>query len=237
MLRGGIGSISRASARVVTIGLAVIAIAAAAAFAHRPLTVGPTYGSPDDALFLKEIETSQVVYASLTAEASERWLAFDVDGPTTLRLSLGIPKIDRLVDYRPSIAVLGPGLPDIEPPIEASGFSSRVTFRGESPAEDLSFFEPFTGTASWITAEETVALPEAGRYVVVAWAEPATADKLWVAIGSRERFGLRDVFNMPTIRRDVRAFHELPASKTRIPWERVLVVGVMALVLVTALVR
>jgi hypothetical protein len=63
--------------------------------------------------------------------------------------------------------------------------------------------------------EQTVAIPETGTYYFVAYpASPAESrdrleNKLWMAIGTKERFGLKDLFRLGTIKRFVRDFHEV----------------------------
>jgi hypothetical protein len=210
---------------------------AGSCYAHKPVSIGETFGAAERALVLEEVDTSQVVYAALTSDESQLWLTFEAEEPTDLHLSLGIPAIERLGGYRPWIAVLGPGLPEIELPISMPAGSGGLAFRGSAPGDDALFFEPFTGTESWITVKETVALPEAGRYYVAAWAAREEADKLWVAVGVRERFGLRDVLSLPSIGRGVRAFHEVAERRALIPWESVLVLALIAGAIGRALLR
>jgi hypothetical protein len=188
-------------------GLLVVLYSAATAHAHKPAAIGGSYPTFDQALWVTDIDVSQVAYAELTDGDRALWLAFDAAAGTRLDLSLGVPVIDRLTDYRPSIAILGPGLPAIELPIETPPGSGGVIF--DSAGREPEFFhEPFTGTDSWILVEEAVDLPETGTYYVVAWPPGVIVDKLWVAIGVREEFGISDVLSLPTIIRDVREFHE-----------------------------
>jgi hypothetical protein len=177
------------------------------AAAHKPVSIGEAYPTFDRALWMEDIDVSQVAYSELTETDRALWLAFDANAGTRLDFSLGVPVIDRLAEYRPSLAVLGPGLPTIDLPFEAPPSVGGVVFE-TAGTEPRFFHEPFTGTDSWILLEEAIELPETGTYYVVAWPPDDLADKLWVAIGLREQFGLRDVLSLPTIVRDVRAFHE-----------------------------
>jgi hypothetical protein len=231
------GGIMRGTVRKAVSGLLLVVLAGSSGTAHKPISIGETFGAAERALYLEEIDTSQVVYARVTSGEPQLWLTFETEEPAELHLSLGIPAIERLGGYRPWIAVLGPGLPEIELPISIPAGSGGWAFRGRAPGDDSLFFEPFTGTESWITVEETVALPEAGRYYVVAWAAQDEADKLWVAIGVRERFGLQDVLSLPSIGRDVRAFHEVAERRAGIPWESFLVLAVIAGAIGWALLR
>jgi len=185
--------------------------ASAVAAAHKPASIGGTYPTFDQALRVTDIDVSQVAYAELTESERALWLAFEVTGGTRLDVSLGLPVLDRLVDARPSLAVLGPGLPPIDLPIATPSDGGGVLFETSAVLEPRFFHEPFTGTDSWILLEESVDLPETGTYYVVAWPQDEGVEKLWVAVGARERFGLRDIVSLPRTVRDVRAFHEVPA--------------------------
>ncbi len=197
-------SIVRRSLAVAALAVLCFALAAAA---HKPVSIGEIYPTFDRALWMEDIDVSQVAYSELTEVDHALWLAFDADAGTRLDLSLGVPVIDRLTGYRPSLAVVGPGLPTIELPFEAPPDAGAVVFE-TAGAEPRFFHEPFTGTDSWILLEEAIDLPETGTYYVLAWPPDETVGKLWVAIGLREQFGLRDVLSLPKVVRDVRAFHE-----------------------------
>ena len=195
--------------RCLAMGLLVVVCAVVATYAHKPVAIGGTYASFDQALWMEEIDVSQVAYSELSDTHRALWLAFDAEERTRLDLSLGVPVIERLVDYRPSLAVLGPGLPPIDLPFEVPSGAGGVLFETSAIGEANPFHEPFTGTDSWILLETSVDLPQSGTYYVVAWPPGELADKLWVAIGVREQFGLSDLASFPTIVRDVRAFHEV----------------------------
>ena len=195
--------------RSLVAGVLAVACFAFATAAHKPVSIGGTYPTFDRALWMEDIDVSQVVYADLTQADRALWLAFDADAGTRLDLSLGVPVIDRLAGYRPSLAVLGPGLPLIELPFETPPDLGGVAFDTSEGGEPTYFHEPFTGTDSWILVEEAVDLPQSGTYYVIAWPAGDVADKLWVAIGLREQFGVRDILSLPTVVRDVRAFHEV----------------------------
>jgi hypothetical protein len=194
--------------KALVIALLVVLYSAVTAHAHKPVAIGGSYPTFDQALWMTDIDVSQVAYAELTDGDRALWLAFDAAAGTRLDLSLGVPVIDRLTDYRPSMAVLGPGLPAIELPFETPPGSEGVIF--DSAGKEPEFFhEPFTGTDSWILLEEAVDLPETDTYYVVVWPPGEIVDKLWIAIGVREEFGISDVLSLPTIIRDVREFHEV----------------------------
>ncbi len=231
------GGLSARMPRMAALCSGFLLLATISVAGHKPLTIGGTYGSPETALEVEEIDTSQVAYVHLTPEIHQLWLTFELDVPSTLALSLGIPVLERTRDDRPWVAVLGPGLPSMDLPIELPAIEGGVALQGRPPAAPLRFDEPITGTSSWITVDAEITLPGSGRYYVVAWAPPDEADKLWIAVGDRERYGLGDVLSLPSIVAEVRRFHELSEPRLHIVWGTVLVAAVFAVAIGAAVLR
>ncbi|NIV31895.1 MAG: hypothetical protein GWN58_21135 [Anaerolineae bacterium] len=192
--------------------IALLLLWSPVAFAHRPLPFGGAYDDPEHALYLKETDVSQVVYYELTSETSELWLAFEAEGGEDLYLNLGVPVIERLRGFRPSLALLGPGLPEVSLPVEIPPGLGGQVFPTEGIEESEIFHEPITDTRSWVLGEAELTLPEPGRYYVMAYSPSGTRGKLWVAVGKREAFGLGDVLSLPAVIAQVRQFHEVEGA-------------------------
>ncbi len=194
-------------------------LAAAAAFlcwpvvlwAHVPIFPDGSGTGPDSAVQIDDVTISQVVYGELTTASPQLWLTFSTS-ERMLKLQLGIPKLDRLAEFRPALAVLGPGLPDMTLPFSTPAGLGGVLFTSDAVDAPESFHEPFTGTDSWILKEVSLALPQAGQYYIVAFAPGEQVDKLWVSVGERERFTAEDLANLPDLVQRVREFHEGSAS-------------------------
>jgi hypothetical protein len=209
------------------VAFVVLLLCAPLASAHKPASIGGSFPTFAEALRMEEIDVSQVAYAELTESARALWLVFEATAGTRFDVSLGVPALERLADYRPMVAVLGPGLPEIGLPIDGPPGTGGVLF--DSAAYEPRFFhEPFTGTDSWILLDESVELPADGTYYVVAWPPGEMTGKLWVAIGRREQFSLRDILSLPAIVRDVRAFHEVPARSAGGTAGKILFLGLAA---------
>ena len=176
--------------------------------AHQPTMSDGTAISPDSAIALDDIQLSRVFYHEVTAEAPSLWLTFEVVEPQSLFVSLGLPLLDRLENFRPSFAVLGPGLPAIDLPFEAPAGLGGVLFATDEVAEPEVFYEPYSRTTSWILREEYVDLPEAGTYFIVAFVPSGETGKLWLAPGDREEFSFLDILGLVGVLGEVRAFHE-----------------------------
>ena len=104
-------------------------------------------------------EISIVVFRELTCEQPELWLAFDAVEGEEIWVQLGMPAIDRLADHRPALAVLAPGLPNIdaEVPFDVPQGLGGVVYLADGEPQE--FYEPFTKTNSWILAGDWVSTP------------------------------------------------------------------------------
>ena len=166
--------------------MSMFAIFFSVAAAHQP-TFSADHADPDDAYAVEDEDLSIVLYQEISCEIPRVWLRYDTDPGYDLWLQLGVPVIDRLVDYRPSIAVLAAGLPEVELPFETPEGLGGVIYDTES-VEPGTFYEAFTATESWVIFEDEVTIPEGGEVFVVAWHPAGQTGKLWVASGTVEDF-------------------------------------------------
>jgi hypothetical protein len=204
------------------------AAVAASVAAHAPVYPDKPPANSGNAAWIEDHTVSRVYYSVSDASAPETWFAFDAAAGDVIHFSMGVPYLERLEEFAPLLAFGGPGvdegcvrrveLGDLVDPSQVT----RATTLRESPAsadfvtfvrfgEARVFQEHVTGTTSWILVEADVVAPETGRYYLVAFQAPGTErdGKLFLTIGTKERFPLRDVFGFFRIRRFVREFHEL----------------------------
>lgn len=178
------------------------------ALGHQPIVSDGTANDAESSIPLGDVDISRVVYHEVTTDSPRLWLTFEGASNQNLYVQLGLPFIDRLVSHRPSIAVLGPGLPAIDLPFDVPTGLGGILISSESVTEPEVFDEPFSGTRSWILFEHDVLLPEAGIYYVVAFDPTDQPGKLWVATGREEVFEPDDIAELQEILPLVRAFHE-----------------------------
>jgi len=169
------------------------------------------------ALFISDVDLSQVVYHEVTAESPQLWLTFDLEEGQSLYFQLGVPVIDQLRDYRPALALIGPGLPPADLPFSVPDGLGAQPFTSEQVDEPRRFDEPFSGTSSWILLTETIPVPASGRYYLVAYDPAGQPGKLWVALGQREEFSLNDIAALQEILPKVRQFHEIGTAPVGLP--------------------
>ena len=156
-------------------------------FAHKP-SFGDTYTDQELAFEIEDPNISIVLYDEVTCEDPLLWMSFEATAGFDLYVQGGVPEIERLSDYKPTIAVVAPGFPDAEEtlPFDIPEGLGVVVFAPEEESSD--FYEPFTQTSSWIWIEETLTLPEDGTGYVVAWNDADTTGKIWIAVGTVEDF-------------------------------------------------
>ena len=166
----------------------------------------------DHAIEFQDVQISRVVYHKVTKQAPRVWITFEVDQPQELFLQIGVPVLDRLREYRPALALIGPGLPKVRLPFEFQSSLGGLVLNTRDIDKPREFYEPFTGTRSWILMERDVKLPGAGRYYVVAYDPGGRPGKLWAALGRKEVWEAKDMLKMPKIITEVRQFHEVAAA-------------------------
>jgi hypothetical protein len=191
--------------------------------AHKPAFSGD-YDSPDEAWVVRDPEISIVLYQEITCELPVVWLTLEGEADFPLYIQLGVPVIDRLADYRPSVALVAPGLPEPETdlPFDLPDGSGIMVFDTDDVEEPDDFYEPFTQTESWVWVEETVELPETGTAWLVAWHPGNQTGKLWVATGTVEDFSDVEPAEFVEWSAAVKDFHEVdPAVQAAAPPERV----------------
>lgn len=205
--------------------LSLLLVAPTDASAHKPSYGGvDVFGSPEEAYIVEDFDTSIVVYHEVTCRSEQLWLEYDaLGGDSPLYIQLGVPVIDRLETYRPSIAVVAPGLPDdgAELPFALPEGMGAFVIDTAALVDPADFYEPFSQTDSWILHEQTIEVPEGIGYVV-AWHPQRETGKLWVATGTVEDFGPSDFGQMGDWMTLTKTFHEVaPYEPLEVPVETV----------------
>lgn len=182
-------------------------------FAHRPIFSDKAATDPLTAIRIDNPAISQVVYRELTQKSPYLWFDFEVEKEFDLFVQIGIPKLARFSEYRPAVAVLGPGLPNKTLPFDIpEGVGAHVLLT-DDVTQPRAFYEPFTRTNSWILRSETLHLKNAGHYYVVAFSPKQQWGKLWLAVGKKESFGLTDWLRFGGWSEKIRAFHEVSTQE------------------------
>jgi hypothetical protein len=194
----------------------LITLVVSIAYAHKPWVAAPSeYTGASDAFVSEEPDVSIVVYAERECAAPRLWVAGDLEAGQEWFVQLGLPQADVLAGWRPSLAVVAEGLPQVDLGFALPEGHGAVVFEGAD--EPAAFEEPFTGTSDWILVEERVTAPVSGRAYVVAWDPAGAAGRMWIATGERESFTSDDWQRIRDLLDDVRDFHGLEGEPVPAP--------------------
>jgi hypothetical protein len=182
--------------------------AAPDATAHRLVPDDGTHVDAESAIAIEDMSVSEVVYHEVTTDSAVLWATFSAEEGQDLYAQIAVPVIEGLEDYRPALALLGPGLPSVELPFDVPEGVGGIVLSTAGASPEV-FDEHFTGTQSWILLEHNEEAPETGQYYLVAYHPDGQLGKLWVSWGKAEVFGLQDLLTYPDTVAYVRAFHEV----------------------------
>ena len=174
------------------------------ALAHKP-SFGDSYISEESAYPVSDPNISIVVYQELTCENPELWLAFDAPDDFELYVQLGVPVVEWLDGYQPTVAVVAEGLPaaDTLPFSIPDGMGAVIYEAADTPD---TFYEPFTQTESWVWVEER--LQVSGKGYIVGWHPADFTGKIWLATGEVEDFSDVEIADFIYWTEAVNNFHE-----------------------------
>lgn len=184
-MRSGIRLIGLIGAMVAVLLLSQIASA------HTPFFVDRDITRPETAWPVGDYSISWAFYARLSPAYAPQYYVLDGQASTRLVASLETPAIAGLDNFRPSIAVIGPGLPAFETPQNwnaPTGYGGMLV-NDEDVSPRPQFFESFSGTSYYRGPQLDLVLPADGRYYVVVFDRSGGSGKYTLAIGTREVFG------------------------------------------------
>ncbi len=160
-------------------------------WAHQPF-FEETDIPPDRPWRISDPSVSTAVYATLESPQDVDVFAFDGRAGQGVYFSILIPQIPGQEDFAPTVALVGPGLPErggsllkVVPLTEQDGV--EVIPPPEGPPS--TFYEPFTRTSYWRRQTQTVVLPASGTYRIVVWHPQGQVGRYVFTIGRGERPG------------------------------------------------
>jgi hypothetical protein len=163
----------------------------ASASAHQPI-----WGDENGPMTIPNLITSYAFYRNLPADKVDVY-TFEGKAGQEFRAGMQIPAVKGLEDYTVTMAIFGPGLPEINhnqlPPEHPEDLGALVSQSWKS--ED--FFEPFTQTLYWGRQSVELNLPADGIYYILVWQPQGVAGKYVMDTGYTEDFGIEAIFLMP----------------------------------------
>ncbi|XYH98273.1 hypothetical protein ACMHYB_00455 [Sorangium sp. So ce1128] len=164
------------------------------------------HATAEDALEFSDIVLSRIVYSELGCPSRPVWLKLEAAKGETLHVQLGMPALAALRRERPSLALLGPGLPrPARLPFEAPAGVGAQLFSTSTVRALATIREPATDSRSWLLLARRIEIPESGSYSLVAWSPEGHRVRLWIAVGDEPTEELSNVDD-PVER--VKAFHQ-----------------------------
>lgn len=133
---------------------------------------------------------STALYATLDSRGDVDYFSFEGLAREVILLQLTIPQIEGQENFAPTMALMGPGLPDANLPEEVAVPQAAGALVIEPPPGPApTFYEPFSRTSYWERQEQRVTLPADGRYVVAVWHPDGEVGRYTFVIGEKERLG------------------------------------------------
>lgn len=177
------------------------------AFAHRPMP-----GNPGGVVELPDAELSYAFYQELTRPDQVDFYRVTAHAGARLQASINIPHLPALADYGVSLALVGPGLPDLDPAQLPAAARARL---GDTASKGLvlpsqvsdSFQEPFTQTRYFGRQRLNMPAPADGSYMLLVWHPQGVPGKYVLSTGYRERFGPADLLRFPAWWVDVHRYY------------------------------
>ena len=174
---------------IIAVVFSMSVLAPTATLAHQP------FFEDEDITFdqpwpIKDASISTAVYATLSSTTDVDYFTFEGAEQEVILLQLTIPQITGQDSFAPTLVLMGPGLPEIDPPqgvLQPEGWGALVLEPPTGPAP--TFYEPFSRTSYWERQEERVALPAGGQYMVAVWHPQGEVGRYTFVIGEKERLG------------------------------------------------
>ena len=200
---------------IVLIILILIIIIKSTALAHIPLDTS-ALATKEEPIFVEDHQISWAAYNQLDKTGDVDYYSFQAEQGEEIYFSMVIPEIERYQNFRPDLALIGPGLENdyagydrnyINSILKVGSEEKIIIVRDDQDNPDT-FFEPFTRTSYWRRQQFSTTAPAAGNYYLAVFSGEKDQGKYTLAIGRKEVWGLRDLIRMPKIWWDTRIFVE-----------------------------
>jgi hypothetical protein len=146
---------------------------------------------------VKDPTVSTALYATLDSPRDVDYVTFEGKRGDSVLIGLTIPAIEGQENFTPTVAIMGPGLPQtgvaqlprrVTPPANSNPPAGALVWRA-APGKPTAFFEPFSRTKYWERQENRIKLPADGRYTVAVWSDSCAVGRYTLVVGDREVLG------------------------------------------------
>ncbi|HMA60669.1 MAG TPA: hypothetical protein VKN64_10270 [Halanaerobiales bacterium] len=201
--------------------------------AHKPVNVDfpATKQSP---ILIEDHQISWAAYTELKKINEVDYYKFEAKADEEIYANLLIPDIERLKDFHPTFALIGPGLPkeyEVENvTLDIDEEEGVIVKRYRAETLEI-FFEPFTQTSYYVKQTLTKKAPTDGTYYLAVFDENKEKGKYVFAIGRKEKWKANEIIKLPKTWWDTRMFMEKEKSTYAIT----IGIGVVGLYLLSTL--
>lgn len=145
-----------------------------------------TFDSPGH---IRDPIISTAIYAALETPRDVDYYDFNASKGESIFLSITIPQIAGQENFAPTMALIGPGLDNVDLPKNVTKPQYSGALILPPTANATYFFEPFSRTSYWTRQENNVTLPANGRYLVAVWDDKGQIGRYVFIIGYKEVLG------------------------------------------------
>lgn len=160
------------------------------AAAHQPIFEEVDF-TAENVRNIADPTVSTALYATLSQADDVDFFTFTGKAGTRTLIGMTIPQIAGQDDFAPTIALIGPGLPEKDSTLLPESAENLLNADEgftilEAPEEASPFFEPFSRTSYWRRQHVRVALPADGDYTLIVWHASAQVGRYVLVVGDRE---------------------------------------------------
>jgi hypothetical protein len=168
--------------------LIMLIVLVAPGAAHQPFFEDKEF-TADNSMLIKDSTISIAVYATLGTPKDVDYYKFNGSKNESVFLSITIPQLAGQENFTPTMALIGPELPNIDLPKQVIKPQNSGAFILQPPKNATTFLEPFSRTSYWTRQEQNVTLPANSSYEVAVWDEKGQTGRYVFVIGYKEVLG------------------------------------------------
>lgn len=155
-------------------------------------------------------EIARTFYGELKALGHPALYSFKGSKGLFVSAKIRIPRLEEAQDFRPALALFGPGLPKPGPdqldklpfslPPDAGMVISETPVSPNTPPAPLTDFnEPFTQSDYWQGQELLRELPQDGTYYLAVFSRVGQGGKYALEVGDKDDAGVKEILGFPIL--------------------------------------
>lgn len=166
------------------------------AMAHNPI-FGQDNHNYATAVRIPDANISYAMYGYIDTPGEAQFYYVDISSPVSLMTQTNVPKNDAYVSFRPSYAIIGPGITAHDPvPFEVPAGNGTLLINAPRQEPRSEFYEPFSGITYNMSAKTYTDIAVPGRYYIGIFDETHKKGDYVLATGELESFSIWD---MPSV--------------------------------------